>query len=433
VKQKLSRQELKAVLQKESLFTIYLTALVFVTVGSLWMHFTLKSYFWHPWLFSTWLFLHLSCLMALQHPKRATLHMICGLGIFQAYCFFLLAQGLPFVPLAPLFFSISALCLSSTWIWPTRYALGFWALVWISALSWSKPLYWSYAQGRSAVFITLAIHCVFHFSFAALAKLYSRRQKQYLQDMFGQFSYDTQRIHAGRLQLLGELSASLAHEISASILNIHGYQYQLQEEVRELKLGNNIVTQALSRLDKNIHHVMNVVRALRSFSRKDSGKNEARCSIRELTQEAVDITAEHLKLAKVKFEFKVPETDFLVKGSKIELEQVLINFLINARDACLRSPIKKVSLEVEEVGESLCIKVTDTGGGVPEDLKSKIFEPFFSTKEGAGTGLGLHLCQIIAKRQNAEIKLSTIQGPASNGACFELWVRKADAANIAAA
>ncbi|MBP7844183.1 MAG: HAMP domain-containing histidine kinase [Proteobacteria bacterium] len=428
MKNNLSRQELKDRLQRESLFTIYLTAFFFICAGSLWMNLSLKNYFWNPWLVSSWLTLHVSCLMSLRYKERSLLYLSMGLGIFQLYCYFLSGQGLPFIPLAPLFFTISALSLASSWNWDRPKAAAFWALCWLSALSWSKPFYWDYAQGRNAVFLTVSIHAVFHFTFIYLASLYSRRQNRFLQDMFGKFSYDTQRIHAGRLQLLGELSASLAHEISGSILNIHGYQYQLNEEIKELKVENNIITSTLDRLDKNIQHVMNVVRALRSFSRKEIDKPDSQCSLTELVQESVELTHEHLKIAKVQMTWEIPEKDHMIQGSKVELEQIIINFLINARDACMKSPIKKVSLHIEETPDSFGISITDSGGGVPEDIKIKIFEPFFTTKESThGTGLGLYLCRMIAQRQNAELRILNVSDENSSGARFELWVKKAQA------
>jgi C4-dicarboxylate-specific signal transduction histidine kinase len=114
--------------------------------------------------------------------------------------------------------------------------------------------------------------------------------------------------------------------------------------------------------------------------------------------------------------------------TSVSKKQIIINFLINARDACMKSPIKKVSLHIEETPDSFGISITDSGGGVPEDIKIKIFEPFFTTKESThGTGLGLYLCRMIAQRQNAELRILNVSDENSSGARFELWVKKAQA------
>jgi signal transduction histidine kinase len=435
VSKNLSRQEIKNLLQNESLYTIYLTAFVFVCAGSLWTHFTLRQFFWHPPLFFSWLGINILGLLALKYPTRASFHLNLGLIVFQAYCYCLLSQGLPFLPLAPLFFSTSTLCLLSTWRWSLKQSMFFWALIWASALSWSKPYYWQFSEGRSAVVVTLALHASFHLGFALMALFYSRQQKQHLENMFGKVTFDTQRLHAGRLQMLGELSASLSHEISSSLINIHGYHYQLEEEFSSLGESNSIIKNSIERLGKNIDHVMNVVRALKSFSRKESVQVEQKFSLKELVQECVELTKEHLKIAKVNFSYDINFEDCELQGSKVELQQVLINFIINARDACLKSPIKKVTLKTENKENNILITISDTGGGVNPEIAGKIFEPFFTTKTStSGTGLGLYLSKMIAQRQNSELSFTNLMDEAGHyGAAFCIKIPKAINSSKAAA
>jgi C4-dicarboxylate-specific signal transduction histidine kinase len=118
----------------------------------------------------------------------------------------------------------------------------------------------------------------------------------------------------------------------------------------------------------------------------------------------------------------VPKELPAVKGNVNAIQQVLVNLLKNAKDALDEKGGGRLALSVvrdEDAGE-LRVRVEDEGPGIAEDAREKVFQPFFTTKqEGAGTGLGLHICRQIMGEHGGRIEVETPLGPAG-GAAFTL-------------
>ena len=101
--------------------------------------------------------------------------------------------------------------------------------------------------------------------------------------------------------------------------------------------------------------------------------------------------------------------NYWVMGNNNELEQVITNLLLNARDAIKQ--VKKsgeVSVSIAENGKWIIMEIKDDGAGIPAEVASKIFDPFFTTKDvGKGLGLGLSICQSIIEKHKGVIKVSS--------------------------
>jgi C4-dicarboxylate-specific signal transduction histidine kinase len=103
-------------------------------------------------------------------------------------------------------------------------------------------------------------------------------------------------------------------------------------------------------------------------------------------------------------------------GNAIQLEQVFLNLLTNARDALTDADRKLIRVSTRVEGEMLRIEFTDSGPGVPAGLERRVFDPFFTTKEvGEGTGLGLSITYGIIRDHSGTIQLDTAASP---GATF---------------
>ena len=108
--------------------------------------------------------------------------------------------------------------------------------------------------------------------------------------------------------------------------------------------------------------------------------------------------------------------DPIVLGNPLQLEQVFINLLTNARDAVAESPRKAIRISVAVDPEAAEITVADTGPGIPPGLEGRIFDPFFTTKDvGQGTGLGLSITYGIIKDLSGTI---SVVSPPGEGASF---------------
>ena len=136
--------------------------------------------------------------------------------------------------------------------------------------------------------------------------------------------------------------------------------------------------------------------------------SNARCSLMQ----------EQLRLRLITVALDLDPGPALIEGNAIQLEQVFINLLTNARDALADAERKEIKVMSRREGGRVAIIFADTGCGIPDELKSRIFDPFFTTKEvGAGTGLGLSIAYGIVRDHHGAISLAN--APAE-GAAFRI-------------
>jgi hemerythrin-like metal-binding protein len=152
--------------------------------------------------------------------------------------------------------------------------------------------------------------------------------------------------------------------------------------------------------------VKNIVNGLRDFSRADDGKWTP-TDVTEIVERALQIAGNEIKhkASLVKELAVLPPVACIAS----QINQVLVNLLVNAAQAVTPPGIITVRSGVQ--GESVWLEVSDNGCGMPEDVKKRIFEPFYTTKEvGKGTGLGLSISWEIVQRHNGEIEVTSAPG-----------------------
>ncbi|MGB0764497.1 MAG: sensor histidine kinase, partial [Luminiphilus sp.] len=229
-------------------------------------------------------------------------------------------------------------------------------------------------------------------------------------------SYQSQAIQASKLALLGELSTSVAHEINQPLSaiqltcdNIKRHLESGQEVDREFLLTRT--ERAKTALDK----ARNIVDQLRRFGRNAKEAPTA-VDLNESINNALDLVSQQMIAAGIVVELQVPSYSVHVMGHPIQLEQVILNLLANARDAVaegVEAPCITVALTRDT--DSVELRVSDNGPGVPEGMREAIFEAFFTSKEvGKGTGLGLSVSKGIVREFGGSLELDT----SSHGATF---------------
>ncbi|MBT8350146.1 MAG: HAMP domain-containing histidine kinase, partial [Deltaproteobacteria bacterium] len=144
--------------------------------------------------------------------------------------------------------------------------------------------------------------------------------------------------------------------------------------------------------------------------------------VNEVLERAFEIFSQQLKVRGIDVIWETEKNLPKISADPDRLEQVLINLLINSRDAIEQKrntieggiPENKITISTMATEKEVVVKVEDTGVGIPEAILDKIFEPFFTTKEvGKGTGLGLSISYGIIKECNGSIKaVSTKEGGA---------------------
>ena len=225
-------------------------------------------------------------------------------------------------------------------------------------------------------------------------------------------------IQSEKLAAVGRLAGGVAHELNNPLTGIVGSAELLLRRVEKENRDKDCSAcfKFMEVVEKEGRRCQDLARNLLQFSRKKKGKMKP-VRINEVLENTFKILAYNLNLpgAPIKlvknFAAKdSPEENFpLVLADPDQLEQVIMNLVLNARDAMPQGGTLTITTRALE--KKVYIDITDTGTGIPEEIKAKIFEPLFTTKgEGKGTGLGLSVSRDIISHHGGEIYFKTRPG-----------------------
>lgn len=221
-------------------------------------------------------------------------------------------------------------------------------------------------------------------------------------------------VHAERMVSVGHLAAGMAHEIGNPLGAIIGYLELLKSDLPFGMPRDLVERSALeaTRIDR-------LVRDLLDFAAPAGNRTETLDPVGAFA-EARDLLVhqgifEHYRLCDT-----LPVALPRVRIDRHRLIQVLVNFLLNARDASV--PCGEIRLAGDAEGDEIWLSVADRGEGISAELLTHLFDPFFSTKApGKGRGLGLSVCHRIATEAGGRIE---VRSAAGEGAEFILWLKK---------
>jgi len=221
---------------------------------------------------------------------------------------------------------------------------------------------------------------------------------------------------AQKLSALGQLSASLAHEIKNPLSSIKGTAEILLDEFPEghpKKEFVEILLKETTRLNNTVEEVLQFSRRGMQGERKEQAEKEP---LSQVIDRVTSLLASQLRKKSIKLTvtgWEIGKT-FFVASEK--LSQVFLNIILNGIDA---SPAKdEIIIETIENDTGYLISVKNNGPGIPDELKDRIFDPFYSTKEG-GTGLGLSISRKIVESYGGTLTLSDAE---SGGSCFTVFL-----------
>ena len=225
-----------------------------------------------------------------------------------------------------------------------------------------------------------------------------------------------QLVQAGKLATLGELTTGVAHELNNPLNNIGLF---VGNVIDRIHLGDLESEQVLADLESAMEQVRKageIISHLRTFGRAAPVTVE-RVDIDDVIERALSLMHEQMRLRAIEIEFDLASEELIVLGNPIQLEQIFINLLTNARDALAEEKLRVVRISSRRDEDTIRITVADTGAGIPAAIQPRIFDPFFTTKEvGAGTGLGLSITYSIVKEHGGDISLAQ----SDEGAAFEI-------------
>lgn len=232
-------------------------------------------------------------------------------------------------------------------------------------------------------------------------------------DLTEQKQTSAQLIQAAKLATLGEMSTGMAHELNQPLNVISLATSNLRFTIKKGKATPENTLSKLDRVDGAVHRAASIIDHMRAYGRL-AGEGLSEINVGEVCEGACNLLSEQLKLANITLINEVPSEGLLVKGNAIQLEQVLINLINNAKDAIKEQGQEgSVILDAEVNGGKILLHVTDTGGGIPNHVLPHIFEPFFTTKPvGKGTGLGGSISYGIVREMQGDIWVQNVPGGA---------------------
>jgi C4-dicarboxylate-specific signal transduction histidine kinase len=227
-----------------------------------------------------------------------------------------------------------------------------------------------------------------------------------------------QLVQAAKLATLGELTTGVAHELNNPLNNIGLFVGNAIDRIMLAETDHARVVEDLDKAMEQVRKATEIITHLRTFGRAAPISVEP-VGIGDAIHRALSLTNEQLRQRAIDVELDLPADDVHVLGNPIQLEQVFINLLTNARDALSEEvPERAIRIAAAPDGDRVKVTFSDTGPGIPKGLEQRIFDPFFTTKEvGAGTGLGLSITYGIVKEHGGQI--SVVSGP-ETGARFEI-------------
>jgi len=252
-------------------------------------------------------------------------------------------------------------------------------------------------------------------------------------------------IHAEKMASLGQLTAGIAHEIKNPLNFVNNFSKlaaEMMDELADVLAGPiasldeedrddaedliETVKSNLLKIDEHGHRADSIVKNMLQHSREGTGDKQA-VDLNALAEEAMNLAYHGARANDQSFNITL-ETDLSPDIGEVEcipqeLQRVILNLCTNGMYEAAKNAVaggEPAMLRVcSRVDDTDClIEVTDNGGGVPEDLKEKIFQPFFTTKPtGEGTGLGLSMSYDIIKQHGGELSLTSETG---KGTTFQI-------------
>ncbi|MEX2430943.1 MAG: response regulator, partial [Dehalococcoidia bacterium] len=227
-----------------------------------------------------------------------------------------------------------------------------------------------------------------------------------------------------KLESIGRLAGGMAHDFNNLLTVIQGFAEM------GLKSGSEPDAKYFGQILDASKSAAHLTSQLLTFSKRQQLKPEV-INLNEL----IDQMQKMLRLLvteDIEFETRLASDIGLVKVDRHQMQQVLINMVVNARDAMpgggsltLTTSVAPSPFEAGHAGDStrpdcVMLSIVDTGTGMTDEVKARIFEPFFTTKElGKGSGLGLATCYGIVKQSNGEITVTSTVG---SGTRFDIWL-----------
>ncbi len=248
-------------------------------------------------------------------------------------------------------------------------------------------------------------------------------------DLSEMMDKDAQLIQASKMTTMGEMSASIAHELNQPLAAIKlGSDFLCMSKEHGMKISESDLTKVAAEVSLQVDRASDIINRLRAFTRKpDFEKEIKQININNCIRNVLGIVGQQLKLQNIKTDLDLNENLPCILALDNLIDQVVFNLITNARDAVIykKKAVGKAKEEhviairsFLEKNHMATVTVSDTGIGIPDNIRDKIFEPFYTTKEvGEGMGLGLSVIYGIVRDLKGSV---TVQSKEGKGSVFTI-------------
>ena len=264
-----------------------------------------------------------------------------------------------------------------------------------------------------------------------LLKLYTENLQQLVEQKTRELDRQhMQLIQSSKLATLGEMATGIAHELNQPLSGIRTRAQLVQKSLERDPYDLDRVRHSQHEIIELVDRISHIIHHMRIFARQDQ-QHYAPFDIRQSVQGALSLLGEQLRIHNIDVRTELPDEPAPVNGEPLQIEQVILNLVSNARDAMDgrhesarrqgegASYHKRllIALDQPDPGQ-VRLRVADNGTGIPADQLGRIFDPFFTTKPvGRGTGLGLSISYGIISNHGGRIE---VESNAGQGTVFHL-------------
>ena len=214
---------------------------------------------------------------------------------------------------------------------------------------------------------------------------------------------------------MGEMIENIAHQWRQPLSQINSVILLMDMELSKNRLKNRLLFDKLDEIETLTHHMSKTIDDFRNFYKKDKIKEIFNLELS--IQKTVSLVEASFKYNNIGITLNI-DKDISIKGYQNDFQQAILVMLNNARDALLLSAIDNPRILIKSVkdSENIILFIQDNAFGIKDEIISKIFDPYFTTKhQSQGTGLGLYLSKkILKEKMNAKLYVKNVDG----GACF---------------
>ncbi|HEY9164048.1 MAG TPA: PAS domain S-box protein, partial [Magnetovibrio sp.] len=237
---------------------------------------------------------------------------------------------------------------------------------------------------------------------------------------------ELQLIQASKMATLGEMATGVAHELNQPLNVIRMAASNVKRKIGKGDVDPTYVADKLDKINHNVGRAAAIIDHMRIFGRREVALEDVDPG--SIIDETLGMIGQQLHLAGIEVTTELVENCPTIRMSPIQLEQVMLNLLSNARDALLDRAVtnKRINIAInvcmgeqcdnlacrqfEHPGNAIVITVRDNAGGISDAIKGRIFEPFFTTKEtGKGTGLGLSISYGIIRELGGDLRVDNVE------------------------